>query len=228
MTTDALIIGIIGGILIIFFIIVIFNKLIVGNKPKKATKYNIANVSVPVKKEQTSKQVIQETEEKKNKTIFLSYRRNDSADVSGRVYDRLSMKYGKENIFKDVDSIPLGYDFRAYIDEMVSRAEIFLVVIGPDWLGDDGKNRRIDDRRDFVRLEVQSALERNIPVIPLLVRNASMPSEHELPQEIQALSFRNGVPIRPDPDFDNDITRLMSGLNKLSNKEKSADNLIVE
>lgn len=189
-----------------------------------------------LKKETAAKKVVQEQPRKTEikpkpthgadatttKTIFLSYRRKDSADVSGRIYDRLSIKYGKDQVFKDVDSIPLGVDFRSYIDDMVSRADIFLAVIGPDWLGvGDAKGKEINNPRDFVRLEVRSALERKIPVVPLLVRNGSMPSETDLPSDIKGLAYRNGIPIRSDPDFDNDITRLLSGLSRLSNRAKA-------
>ncbi|MCB1724696.1 MAG: toll/interleukin-1 receptor domain-containing protein [Chromatiaceae bacterium] len=147
--------------------------------------------------------------------IFLSYRRTDSADVTGRIFDRLSVQFAKEKIFKDVDSIPLGVDFRTYIDSMVAKSDVFLAVIGPDWAGRAGGVRRIDDPRDHVRLEVKSALTRNIPVIPLLVRNASMPTETDLPEEIRDLAYRNGVPVRSDPDFNNDMARLLSGMKKL-------------
>jgi hypothetical protein len=106
--------------------------------------------------------------------ILISYRREDSADVTGRIYDRLIQQFGREAVFMDVDSIPLGVDFRVHLDEQVAKCEVFLAVIGRDWmqhLGSTGRTR-LDDPRDFVRIEIESALKRQIPV---LVRGASIP-----------------------------------------------------
>lgn len=146
--------------------------------------------------------------------IFISYRRDDSADVTGRIYDRLVAQFGRENIFKDVDSIPFGVDFKEHLTEAVQQCAIQLVVIGRDWLNitDVNGRRRLDDPRDFVRIEVEAALSRKIPVIPLLVMNAAMPDEEHLPSSLASLAYRNGTAIRRDPDFHNDMTRLINGL----------------
>jgi len=146
--------------------------------------------------------------------IFISYRRDDSADVSGRIRDRLAEDFGGRAIFTDVDSIPLGVDFHDYIDRYVGQCEVFLPVIGKDWLCalDDEGQLRLDDPTDFVRLEIESALRRDIPVIPLLVRQAEMPEAAELPASLAELSRRNGLPVRPDPDFRRDMERLISGI----------------
>ena len=146
--------------------------------------------------------------------IFVSYRRIDSADIAGRIYDRLIGRFEKKSIFKDVDSIPLGLDFKEYLDKQVGECKVLLAVIGDRWL--DASNasgkRRLDDPADFVRIEIESALERNIPVIPLLVRGASMPREEDLPPSLRKLVYRNGIPIRPDPDFHRDMDRLIKAL----------------
>jgi formylglycine-generating enzyme required for sulfatase activity len=146
--------------------------------------------------------------------IFISYRREESADVTGRIYDRLIQKFYRETVFKDVDSIPLGVDFRTYLDEQVAKCEVFLVVIGRDWMknmGSTGKTR-LDDPRDFVRIEIESALKRQIPVIPVLVSGVSIPLAEQLPTSIQDLSYRNGIAVRPDPDFHRDMDRLIEHL----------------
>jgi hypothetical protein len=147
-------------------------------------------------------------------TIFISYRRQDSGDVTGRIYDRLVQQFGKEAIFKDVDSIPLGVDFRAVLDKAVGQCDLLLAVIGRQWLSSQNESgaRRLDDSRDFVRIEIESAMRRDIPVIPLLVQGAGMPGENDLPPSLQALVFRNAIPIRPDPDFHNDVDRLIKGV----------------
>jgi hypothetical protein len=116
----------------------------------------------------------------------------------------------------DVDDIPLGVDFSKYIDDKVGQCEVLLAVIGRDWLSasDETGNRRLDLPGDYVRIEIESALKRNIPVIPLLVRRASMPGAEDLPESIREFSLRNGMPVRPDPDFRTDCDRLIEGLER--------------
>lgn len=152
-------------------------------------------------------------------SIMISYRRDDSADVTGRIYDRLIHQFGQEAVFKDVDSIPLSVDFRKYLDEQVSKCDVFLVVIGRDWMrvrGSKGKSR-LEDPEDFVRIEIESALRRCIPVIPVLVSGAKPPSADRLPASIQDLPYRNGISIRPDPDFHRDMDRLIGFLKQSLN-----------
>lgn len=146
---------------------------------------------------------------------FISYRRYDSADATGRIYDRLVAVLGRERVFKDVDDIPLGADFRKVLDDAVGRCAVLLVVIGRDWLTvtNEHGQRRLDDPADFVRLEVESALRRGIPVIPVLVRDAAIPRPDELPESICELVYHNGIQVRPDPDFHHDVDRLIRALN---------------
>jgi hypothetical protein len=146
--------------------------------------------------------------------IFLSYRREDSADVAGRIYDRLVHKFGKEQIFKDVDSIPLGVDFRKHLAQMVGSCDILLAVIGNNWQTADRPDgqRRLDDPKDFVRIELESTLQRDIPVIPVLVRGADIPDESNLPTTLATLAYRNGIAVRADPDFHRDMDRLIEGV----------------
>ncbi len=149
--------------------------------------------------------------------IFISYRRYDSADVVGRIYDRLVQAYGADKVFKDVDNIPLGLDFRKILDEAVGGCAVLLAIIGRDWLTvtNERHQRRLDDPADFVRIEIESALERSIPVIPILVREATMPRPDDLPESLRELVFRSGLQIRPDPDFHRDMDRLINALSGL-------------
>jgi hypothetical protein len=148
---------------------------------------------------------------------FISYRRYDSADVVGRIYDRLIEAYGTDKVFKDVDNIPLGVDFRRTLDEAITGCAVILVVIGRDWLAVTNENnqRRLDDPTDFVRIEIESALKHDIPIVPLLVRDASMPRDEEMPVSLKKLVYRNGVQIRSDPDFHRDMDRLIHALKNL-------------
>jgi hypothetical protein len=150
------------------------------------------------------------------RNIFISYRRDDSPDVTGRIYDRLVQHYGRDTIFKDVDSIPYGVDFRKHLHEMVGKCDVVLAVIGDGWLNasiSPGK-RRLDDQADFVRIELEAALQRDIRIVPLLVRGTAMPKEEELPPTLKALAYRNGIAVRHDPDFHVDMDRLIKSLDQ--------------
>ena len=146
--------------------------------------------------------------------VFLSYRRDDSHDITDRIYDWLIRARGRRNIFKDVDAIPLGRNFHQVIRDAVGRCDILLAVIGPGWLtaAKVPGMRRIDDPDDFVRMEIETALERDIPIVPLLVNNATMPTAEDLPPSLRPLAYRNGMPVRPDPDFRRDMERLIAAL----------------
>ncbi|MBI5668032.1 MAG: TIR domain-containing protein [Chloroflexi bacterium] len=147
--------------------------------------------------------------------IFISYRREDSRTITGRIYDRLVTAFGRENVFKDVDSVPPGKDFRGVIKEAVSNCDVVLVIIGPRWLhtADKQGNRRLDNPQDFVRVEVETGLQRQgVDVIPLLVEGASFPSEDELPTALKQLAFRNAWPVQDDPYFHRDMDRLIDHL----------------
>ena len=156
--------------------------------------------------------------------IFISYRRDDAADVTGRINDRLRHHFGGEAIFTDVDSIPLGVDFREHLEGSVSQCDILLAVIGREWtsISDENGRRRLDLSTDFVRVEIESALKRKIPVVPLLAHGISMPDAEELPQSIRDLAFRNATPVRPDPDFHKDMDRLIRGIEKYFQKRDGA------
>ncbi|HSL03717.1 MAG TPA: toll/interleukin-1 receptor domain-containing protein [Nitrospiraceae bacterium] len=146
--------------------------------------------------------------------VLISYRREDNADVTGRIYEWLTRKFGREAVFKDVDSIPLGVDFRIYLDQQVAKCDVFLAVIGRDWMEkrDSKGQSMLDGAVDFVRIEIESALKRQIPVIPVLVSGASIPPAERLPASLQGLPYRNGIPVRPDPDFRSDMGRLIKNV----------------
>lgn len=149
-----------------------------------------------------------------NPNIFISYRRDDSHFQAGFIHDRLTQKFGREAVFIDVDSIPIGVDFAEYLDLQVSQCQVFIAVIGPQWIDvvDSEGNRRLENENDFVRIEIESALKRDIPVIPLLLSPARMPSRPELPESMHGLVRRNGIQIRSGPDFNRDMERLIVGI----------------
>jgi uncharacterized membrane protein YhaH (DUF805 family) len=129
--------------------------------------------------------------------IFISYRRGDDQAAAGFLYDRLLQHFDREQLFMDVDAIEPGVDFVKALDEQVAACIAFIAVIGPRWLNarnNDG-NPRLDNPRDYVRVEIESALKRDIRVIPVLVDGASMPRPSDLPPSLQALARRNAVEI---------------------------------
>src|SRR5262249_18755722 len=118
--------------------------------------------------------------------------------VAGRLFDRLSRHFAKHEIFMDVDAMKPGIDFAKQIDEQVSKCAVVLAVIGPGWLNsrDDKGQRRLERPRDHVRMELATALKREIPVIPLLVNGTAMPSEDDLPEDLKSLAHRHGLELR--------------------------------
>lgn len=145
--------------------------------------------------------------------IFISYRRADSQQITSRIYDHLTNEFGEKNVFKDVDSILAGADFRGALHEATADCDVMLVVIGKEWLSiaDKSGNRRLDDPRDFVRIEVESSLQRNrVRTIPLLVEGAEMPSAEKLPDSLKQLAYKHALTIHNDPVFRDDITRLIN------------------
>lgn len=147
--------------------------------------------------------------------IFIGYRRDDTADVAGRIFDAMALRFGKQRIFKDVDNIGPGVDFGDYIKTVLPRCRVALVLIGPQWLDskDESGRRRIDDDHDWVRLEIETALATpGLLVVPVLVNGARMPRGEEVPESLAPLLRRNAAIIRRDPDFHDDVERLATAI----------------
>jgi cytoskeletal protein RodZ len=150
--------------------------------------------------------------------IFISYRRADSKAVTSRIYDRLVAAFSKRDVFKDVDNIPLGKDFRSVLGEATAGCKVMLIVIGSDWVSitDSAGRRRLEDPEDFARLEVETGLQnKGLTVIPLLVEGASMPGVGELPEALRELAFKNAFTIHDDPLFHRDMDILIRQLRGL-------------
>lgn len=143
--------------------------------------------------------------------IVFSYRRADSAGLVRALRERLVHQLGAERVFLDVETIGAGADFRAVLTEAVRRCEALLVVIGPHWLEAEDGTRRLDEPDDVVRLEIATALEAGVPIVPVLVDGARMPGAADLPEPLRALANRNAVEIT-NARFDTDAERLLRGL----------------
>ena len=147
-----------------------------------------------------------------------------SGGYAGRIYDRLTSRLGRENVFFDVDAIPPGRDFVDVLSERVGKCDALLAVIGKHWVASaDGQNRRrLDDPGDFVRIEIEAALQRNVPVIPVLVDGAPMPQAGELPDSLKKLTRRQAIEISLTR-FDSDAERLTDALSQLEDELRRRD-----
>jgi len=148
--------------------------------------------------------------------VFLSYRRADlgghAAAVVGRLYDRLVERYGKQNVFMDVDTIPAGVRFDQFIGNAVARADLLLAVIGPQWV--EQIQARAGEGNDFVRLEIESALARSMPVVPVLIGGARMPQARDLPESLASLVLHHAHSVDTERDFNAHVTRLIADLER--------------
>jgi hypothetical protein len=148
--------------------------------------------------------------------IVISYRRVDSAAITGRIFDHLVARYGKNSVFMDIDNIPYGSDFREQIRKVLEKTTILLVVIGKQWFGPENHlTSRILSRKDVVRFEIQTAIQSNVSVIPILVDGASMPSAGELPKGITKFASLNALELESGADFGSHIERLFRSIDQL-------------
>jgi len=145
--------------------------------------------------------------------IFISYRRSDASADARSIYQRLCQTFGNDRVFMDVDSIGRGKDFRASIDAHLAECAAMLVVIGPNWLGasDEDNRSRLEDPDDFVRIEIGSALERNIVTIPVLTGGATLPNPKALPENLRSLAYRQAARISHE-NFSSDMQHIEKDL----------------
>lgn len=146
--------------------------------------------------------------------IAISYRRADSSAMTGRIFDRLVARYGKDSIFIDVDNIPLGVDYRRQIEATWQQADLLIAVIGPQWIGEDTDPARIRQRGDPIRVEIETALARELPILPVLVDGATMPASKALPKSLQPLSYINAAQVNSGRDFHAQMERLMAAVDQ--------------
>src|ERR1700730_17730811 len=127
--------------------------------------------------------------------IFISYRRSDSKSDARSICQRLERTFGKGKVFIDVDSIRPGKNFQSVLKNDLEKCNSMIVVTGRRWLDLLGSSRPADSDtgHDYVRLEVASALERNLPVFPVLVDGAAMPEAKDLPDDLKRISFHQAA-----------------------------------
>lgn len=147
-------------------------------------------------------------------TTFISYRRDDAAGYAGRLHEALENRLGRDQVFRDVDTLEPGQDFVEAIESRLAECRVFLAMIGREWLDarDADGHRRLDQPHDYVRLEIVNALERrDVRVIPVLIEGASMPPIESLPEPVRPLARKQAVHLRDDA-WDHDVDRLVSAI----------------
>jgi len=154
--------------------------------------------------------------------IFISYRRDETGFPASWLYERLATHFGPEQVFKDVDSIELGDDFLQAIANAVGACDVLLVLIGSQWLTitDEAGRRRLENSDDFVRLEIEAALQRRVRIIPILVGRARMPHADQLPASLAKLVHRQALELDPNR-FETDSGRLLRVVERTLAEEES-------
>ena len=140
-------------------------------------------------------------------TIFLSYRRSDSPDLTHRLDDRLVALVGRDHIFLDVDRLQGGENVQSSIAQHLAASAILLVIIGPQW-----EVNRLSNSDDWVRFEIEQALEMGKQIVPILTHNATMPERAEIPEPLGSFANMNALRLRPNPDFEFDVERIIRHL----------------
>ncbi|MDP9071612.1 MAG: toll/interleukin-1 receptor domain-containing protein [Actinomycetota bacterium] len=144
--------------------------------------------------------------------VFLSYRRSDVGGYAGRLYDALVQRLGAKNVFQDVTAITPGEDFTEAIRRAIDSCDAMLAVIGPGWAASAPEGRpRLIEPDDYVRVELATALKREVPVVPVLLGGARLPAAADLPDDLAPLAQRQGVAVR-DEVWHQDVDRLLRSL----------------
>jgi TIR domain len=149
--------------------------------------------------------------------IFISYRRVDTEPWAGRLFTELRRRFGHLEVFMDIkECVPRGANYETKIREALASCNVLIALIGPKWLTCMQDNiRRLDNPNDWVRTEIISALQRNIPVVPLLLGGAQIPSEKELPEPLRSLELqKHEVAKLREEEFDEDFEKLVKDLTR--------------
>jgi TIR domain len=159
------------------------------------------------------------------KGIFVSYRRGESDAHAGRLADRFIEHFGEHRVFYDIDLTEPGVDFIDQIQIAVDSSEVLIAVIGKNWVTatDPAGQKRLENPHDYVRIEIATALKRNIRVIPVLVQGAAMPSAHELPNDLTPLTYRRAFELH-DASWRKEVQHLTTVLESVvGRKEEGAE-----
>jgi hypothetical protein len=153
--------------------------------------------------------------------VFICYRREDSIDSAHRLHDRLAKRFGPGRVFIDVNSIPSGSNFSAFIEEALLSCGALLAVIGENWAsanfqeGNSPRQSRLDDPSDFVRIELETAIGLDVPIIPVLIGKTVMPAPTYMPSSLRKLAYLNAARIQAGSDYDSAVNMLINRIDEL-------------
>lgn len=149
--------------------------------------------------------------------IFINYRRDDTGGMAIAIYQNLITQFPPETLFKDFNTIKPGYDFVESINLALAQCNVLLVLIGKNWLTlkDEEGNVRLMKDDDYVRMEIARCLQKNIPVIPVLLDRVKMPAEADLPEDLKGLRRRQSLNIDSD-GFEQDMQRLVAAIREIT------------
>jgi hypothetical protein len=156
-----------------------------------------------------------------SRKVFISYRRGEDSGYAGRLFDTLLDAFDPDRVFMDVDNIEPGMDFFAVLEEKVAQSDVMLAVIGKHWADaiDAKGNRRLENPKDFVRIEIEAALNQNKRVIPVLVGDSEMPSAEELPESLQPLARRHALRVTHER-YRSDVEGLIKALKRILDRRE--------
>jgi tetratricopeptide (TPR) repeat protein len=151
--------------------------------------------------------------------VTISYRRADTEAVTGRIFDRLAGRYGRESVFRDIDNIPPGIDFRRHIAGALRESNVLIVMIGQKWLGSRSGQFRIMAETDPVRIEVETATKQGLPIIPVLVGSTKMPQPADLPESLKDFAYLNAIRLDTGQDFDHHAGRIIRAIDQILDRD---------
>ena len=156
--------------------------------------------------------------------VFISYRREDNPFAARAIRDQVVQRLEREDVFFDIDNIDLGVDWFNVLTDRVGACDALVAVIGRNWASSADKDglRRLDDPDDFVRIEIEAALRRDVHVIPVLIDGAAMPKASELPESLKGLARRQGTEVSP-ARFDADVEKLTRALGSILDERRRRD-----
>jgi hypothetical protein len=147
-------------------------------------------------------------------SIFISYRAGDDAYAAALLDERLSQVFGTDQIFRASRSIMPGKSYTTAIMQALNACDVLLAVIGPTWTGriKEAGTRPEHRSPDWVRTEIETALRRDIRIIPILLSRVPRLEADELPADITDLAYRQYLRFE-HRNVDRDIVQLVAALN---------------
>jgi hypothetical protein len=159
--------------------------------------------------------------------IFVNYRRTDNPDFVERIRDWFIQRYGRDNVFMDFDTIPPFTHFSDFIREKVRECDVLVAIIGPRWM-ETLRERIADGREDFVRVEIQLALEEGKLIAPICIKGALIPPKEDLPHDLRPILDYNAAFLDSGRNFLDKVERIMNAVEQELTRREGQSNFAVE